>query len=50
MNARRTVLKALSMPLLASMMSMPALAQDNYPNHTVTMVVPFPPGVESVFT
>lgn len=44
MNARRTVLKALSMPLLASMMTMPALAQDNYPNHTVTMVVPFPPG------
>jgi len=26
------------------MMTMPALAQDNYPNHTVTMVVPFPPG------
>jgi tripartite-type tricarboxylate transporter receptor subunit TctC len=44
MNARRTVLKALSMPLLASMMTLPALAQDNYPNHTVTMVVPFPPG------
>lgn len=44
MNARRTVLKALSMPLLASMVTMPALAQDNYPNHTVTMVVPFPPG------
>lgn len=44
MNARRTVLKALSMPLLASMMTMPALAQDNYPNHPVTVVVPFPPG------
>ncbi|MGH8846531.1 MAG: Bug family tripartite tricarboxylate transporter substrate binding protein [Polaromonas sp.] len=44
MNARRTVLKALSMPLLASLTAMPALAQDDYPNHPVTMVVPFPPG------
>ncbi len=44
MNARRTVLKTLSMPLLASWSAMPALAQDDYPNHPVTMVVPFPPG------
>ncbi|MGH8859393.1 MAG: tripartite tricarboxylate transporter substrate binding protein, partial [Polaromonas sp.] len=32
------------MPLLASWSAMPALAQDDYPNHPVTMVVPFPPG------
>lgn len=40
MNVRRTVLKALSMPLLASLTAMPAMAQDDYPNHPVTLVVP----------
>jgi tripartite-type tricarboxylate transporter receptor subunit TctC len=44
MNARRTVLKTLSLPLLAGMLALPALAQDDYPNRPVTMVVPFPPG------
>lgn len=44
MNARRTVLKTLGLPLLAGMLALPALAQDDYPNHPVTMVVPFPPG------
>ncbi|MDP2257335.1 MAG: tripartite tricarboxylate transporter substrate binding protein [Polaromonas sp.] len=32
------------MPLLAGMMTMPALAQEDYPSRPVTMVVPFPPG------
>lgn len=44
MNARRTVLKTLGLPLLAGMLALPALAQDDYPNRPVTMVVPFPPG------
>lgn len=44
MNVRRTVLKALGMPLLAGLTARPAMAQDNYPNHPVTLVVPFPPG------
>lgn len=44
MNARRTVLKTLSLPLLAGMLTLPALAQEDYPNHPVTIVVPFPPG------
>lgn len=44
MNARRTALKILISPLLASLPAMPAIAQDGYPNHTITVVVPFPPG------
>jgi tripartite-type tricarboxylate transporter receptor subunit TctC len=44
MNARRTVLKTLGLPLLAGMLALPALAQEDYPNHPVTIVVPFPPG------
>jgi tripartite-type tricarboxylate transporter receptor subunit TctC len=44
MNARRTVLKTFSLPLLAGMLAMPALAQEDYPSRPVTMVVPFPPG------
>lgn len=44
MNVRRTVLTALSMPMLASLTAMPAMAQEDYPNRPVTMVVPFPPG------
>lgn len=44
MNARRTVLKTLSLPLLAGLLALPALAQDDFPNRTLTMVVPFPPG------
>lgn len=44
MNARRTALKTLGLPLLAALLALPALAQDDYPNRPVTMVVPFPPG------
>jgi len=44
MNARRKILKALTLPALANMVALPAMAQDDYPNHPVTMVVPFPPG------
>ena len=44
MNVRRTVLKTLGLPLLAGLLTLPALAQDDYPNRPVTMVVPFPPG------
>jgi tripartite-type tricarboxylate transporter receptor subunit TctC len=44
MNARRTVLKTLGLPLLAGLLALPALAQDDFPNRTLTMVVPFPPG------
>lgn len=44
MNTRRTALKVLSAPLLGSLASMPALAQDAYPAHPITLVVPFPPG------
>lgn len=44
MNARRTVLKTFSLPLLAGMLALPALAQEDYPSRPVTMVVPFPPG------
>lgn len=44
MNTRRTALKVLSAPLLGSLASMPALAQDAYPARPITLVVPFPPG------
>lgn len=44
MNVCRTVLTALSMLMLASLTAMPAMAQEDYPNRPVTMVVPFPPG------
>ena len=44
MNARRSVLKTFSLPLLAGMLALPALAQEDYPSRPVTMVVPFPPG------
>lgn len=44
MNTRRTALKVLSVPLLGSLASLPAIAQDAYPSHPITMVVPFPPG------
>ncbi|WP_332777226.1 Bug family tripartite tricarboxylate transporter substrate binding protein [Polaromonas sp.] len=44
MNVRRKILKALSLPVLANMGALPAMAQDDYPSHPVTMVVPFPPG------
>ncbi len=39
---RRTLAAALA--LLAAALAPAALAQQDYPNHTVTMVVPFPPG------
>ena len=41
---RRTVLKSLSLPLLAAYVAAPALAQDAYPSRPISMVVPFPPG------
>lgn len=44
MNTRRTALKVLSVPLLGSLASLPAIAQDAYPSHPITMVVSFPPG------
>lgn len=44
MNTRRTALKVLGAPLLGGLASMPALAQDAYPAHPITLVVPFPPG------
>lgn len=44
MNVRRKILKALSLPVLANMGVLPAMAQDDYPSHPLTMVVPFPPG------
>lgn len=44
MNVRRKILQALSLPVLANMGVLPAMAQDDYPNHPITMVVPFPPG------
>lgn len=44
MNTRRTALKVLGAPLLGCLASMPALAQDAYPAHPITLVVPFPPG------
>ncbi|MDO8768915.1 MAG: tripartite tricarboxylate transporter substrate binding protein [Burkholderiaceae bacterium] len=44
MNTRRTALKVLSAPLLGSLASLPARAQDAYPAHPITLVVPFPPG------
>ena len=44
MNTRRTALKVLSAPLLGSLASLPARAQDAYPGHPITLVVPFPPG------
>ncbi|MFZ2293397.1 MAG: tripartite tricarboxylate transporter substrate binding protein [Polaromonas sp.] len=44
MNTRRTALKVLSVPLLGSLASLSAIAQDAYPSHPITMVVPFPPG------
>ena len=30
--------------LAASLLALPALAQDSYPSHPITMIVPFPPG------
>jgi len=39
---RRTLAAALA--LLAAAFAPAALAQQDYPNHTITMVVPFPPG------
>jgi tripartite-type tricarboxylate transporter receptor subunit TctC len=44
MNTRRTALKGLGLPLLGIFASLPALAQDAYPNRPITMIVPFPPG------
>ena len=44
MNACRTVLKTLSLSLLAVTLALPVMAQEDYPNHPVTIVVPFPPG------
>ena len=44
MNVRRKILQALSLPVLANMGVLPAMTQDDYPNHPITMVVPFPPG------
>lgn len=44
MKTRRILLQALSLPLLAGLTAMSALAQDDYPSRPVTMVVPFPPG------
>ena len=44
MKTRRILLQALSLPLLAGLTAMSALAQEDYPSRPVTMVVPFPPG------
>jgi tripartite-type tricarboxylate transporter receptor subunit TctC len=37
-------LAAFVLALLATLLPSAALAQQDYPNHTVTMIVPFPPG------
>jgi len=44
MNVRRKMLKTLSLSALANMVALPAMAQDDYPDRPVTIVVPFPPG------
>lgn len=44
MNICRTVLTTLSLSLLALTLTLPVMAQEDYPNHPVTIVVPFPPG------
>jgi tripartite-type tricarboxylate transporter receptor subunit TctC len=38
------LLAALALALLAAVLPTAAAAQQEYPNHTVTMIVPFPPG------
>jgi tripartite-type tricarboxylate transporter receptor subunit TctC len=38
------LLAALALALLAAVLPTAASAQQEYPNHTVTMIVPFPPG------
>lgn len=43
MTTRRQALSLLAAPALGSI-SLSTLAQDNYPNHPITMLVPFPPG------
>jgi len=46
MNQRRPFLQLASLAVLAlnALAALPALAQDEFPNHTITMLVPFPPG------
>ena len=45
MSGRRSVVMAVGMLTLAMLgLAAPATAQDDYPNRTVTLVVPYPPG------
>lgn len=44
MNARRNTLKIIGAALSGGLVSLPAWAQEDYPNRTITLLVPFPPG------
>jgi len=47
MNGRRSVVMSMGIVALAALgaaVPVPAAAQADYPNHTVTLVVPYPPG------